>query len=109
MFWNDKSAESGETIWTDKDQDVYTHILYFGVPPEIIASRRENDRDRSRPLISIEHLRKWQHSERRRLRELCRETGILFMVFSEYSILWSEVRHVTYSNVAAHTKLAVLL
>lgn len=45
MSWDDESAESGERIWTDKDQDVYTHILYLDVSPELVATRRENDRN----------------------------------------------------------------
>jgi hypothetical protein len=115
MFWDDESAERGERIWTDMDQDVYTHILYLDVSPELVAIRRRNDRERSCPVISVEHLCKWQNAERRQLRELCRETGILFSVVYEHSRLWNTDKHITQANfttqtdVAAHTKLAVLL
>lgn len=85
MFWYDEITKSSEMIWTEKNEDVYTHILYLDVPPSAIAEQREKDTSRTRPDISVEHLCKWQEVERNELRNLCIKTRILFSVISQYS------------------------
>ncbi|PGG96047.1 hypothetical protein GX51_08008 [Blastomyces parvus] len=77
MFW-DESEEVSKTICTAGDLDVYTHILFLNVPAEVIASRRQNDKDRSRPIISVSHLRRWQYAEMSELCSLCPTHGIWF-------------------------------
>ncbi|OJD21180.1 hypothetical protein ACJ73_07482 [Blastomyces percursus] len=86
MFW-DESEEVGKTICTTGDLGVYTHIIFLNVPAEVIASRRQNDRERSRPIISVSHVRRWQHAEMSELRSLCRSHGILFAAFNAAWIL----------------------
>jgi adenylate kinase len=81
MFWS--SAGTPETIGTDKDWETYTHIVYLNVDPEIIASRTQNDKARVRENASVEHLRKWQHTELSLLRSICIEQGILFTTITE--------------------------
>ncbi|KAI0811596.1 uracil phosphoribosyltransferase-domain-containing protein [Xylaria sp. FL0064] len=81
MFWVE-GEETGEFVYTLWDLDVYTHILYLDVAAELIAQRRRDDTHRTRPPTSINHLRKWQDTEKTELRRLCRDHGILFGLLS---------------------------
>lgn len=58
MFWLEKQ-ECGLPVYTQNDLDTFTHILYLDVPAEIIAQHRLEDVNRSRPAVSITHLKKW--------------------------------------------------
>ncbi|KAI1274066.1 uracil phosphoribosyltransferase-domain-containing protein [Xylaria sp. FL0933] len=81
MFWVE-GEETGEIVCTLWDLDVYTHILYLDVCAELIAQRRQDDTQRTRPPTSINHLRKWHDTEKTKLRRLCRNCGILFGLLS---------------------------
>ncbi|KAI1345648.1 uracil phosphoribosyltransferase-domain-containing protein [Xylaria sp. FL0043] len=81
MFWVE-GEETGEFVYTLWDLDVYTYILYLDVDAELIAQRRRDDTQRIRPPTSINHLRKWQDTEKAELRRLCRDHGILFGLLS---------------------------
>ncbi|KAK3944418.1 uracil phosphoribosyltransferase-domain-containing protein [Diplogelasinospora grovesii] len=78
MFWPEEN-DVGKPVHTRNDLDVYTHILYLDTPAELIEKRRLQDTQRSRPIASARHLRKWQEAEQAELRGLCRKNGILFM------------------------------
>ena len=77
MFWSEMQ-EVGTPVYTQNDLDTFTHILYLDVPAKVIAQRRQDDTERSRPPISAVHLNKWQQAEETQLRGLCHRHGILF-------------------------------
>ena len=77
MFWREKN-ESGSPVYTQRDWDTYTHILYLNVAADIIAIQRRNDKERRRELVSPVHLAYWRDSEKFQLREICRQNNILF-------------------------------
>ncbi|KAI1498708.1 uracil phosphoribosyltransferase-domain-containing protein [Biscogniauxia marginata] len=81
MFWPEEQ-DIGQPVYTQADLDTYTHIIYLDVPAPDIWKQRQNDHDRDRPPVSVEHLEKWQMAERTELRRLCYENGILFSVVS---------------------------
>ncbi|WPH04569.1 Hypothetical protein R9X50_00746100 [Acrodontium crateriforme] len=81
MFW---SATSATSIVTDKDLEIYTHIIYLDVDAHIIAERRENDASRAREYLSVGTLALWQEAELKWLRENCNKHNILL------SILYNE-------------------
>lgn len=79
MFWTE-NEEAGLGVFTKHDAEVFTHILYLYTPPETIAQRCLDDKNKSRPLYSIVHLRRWQQEEKSALRIECYRSGILFFV-----------------------------
>ena len=80
MFWTE-GDEVGTVVMTQGDLHTLTHILYLEVEVETIADRRSND-TRIRPEISTRQLRKWQNTEKSKLRKDCYDHGILFSVIS---------------------------
>jgi len=90
MFWPEET-ESGVPVYTQKDLDTYTHILYLRIPAETIVQRHLDDKERSRPSTSVTHLRNWQHIEITELRRLCRKHGILFSLLSPAPMFLSKV------------------
>ncbi|MCJ1241033.1 hypothetical protein MMC14_009037 [Varicellaria rhodocarpa] len=89
IFWPEEE-EAGWPVYTQNDLNTFTHILYLDVPAEIVAQRRLDDTERSRPAISIAHSRKWQQAEKSELRRLCRKHGILFSLVSPHPMLLSK-------------------
>ncbi|KAF2475228.1 uncharacterized protein BDR25DRAFT_382102 [Lindgomyces ingoldianus] len=85
MFWKEGEKDPA-VIYTKKDLDVYTHMIYLKVNPSVIAKRRRNDTEKIRPLDSIGHLEKWQRSESMELRKLCRINKILFTTVSSEKV-----------------------
>ncbi|KAI1652833.1 uracil phosphoribosyltransferase-domain-containing protein [Daldinia decipiens] len=81
MFW-EEGEHGGQIVCTQKDLEVYTHILYLNINPELISIYRSGDTGRARPLVSVEHLCKWQEAEKTQLRQLCYDNGILFSSIS---------------------------
>ncbi|OCL13444.1 hypothetical protein AOQ84DRAFT_372188 [Glonium stellatum] len=90
MFWREEE-EAGRPVYTKSDLDTFTHILYLDFPTEVIAERRLNDTERSRPSISATHLRRWQQAEKTQLRHLCRHNNILFSLISLHPTLLNKV------------------
>jgi uracil phosphoribosyltransferase/phosphoserine phosphatase/adenylate kinase len=90
MFWPEEEKD-GRPIYTPNDLDTFTHILYLDVPAEVVAQRRLDDTERSRPSISVNHLRKWQRSEKTQLCSLCRHHGILFSLVFPHPTLLNKV------------------
>ncbi|KAI0846485.1 uracil phosphoribosyltransferase-domain-containing protein [Daldinia vernicosa] len=90
MFW-EEGEETGRIACTQNDLKVYTHIVYLNINPQTIFRRRVDDTERARPLVSAEHLHKWQEAEKIQLRQLCYENGILFLSISPESWLLSRV------------------
>ena len=86
MFWLEEQ-EAGSPVHTQNDLEIFTHILYLDIPAEVVAQRRLDDTERSRPSTSASHLRKWQQEEKTQLRYLCRRHGILFSLVSPYPTL----------------------
>ncbi|KAF5309273.1 hypothetical protein D9758_019067 [Tetrapyrgos nigripes] len=83
LFWDvdvDSGAGKPQVIWTDGDADVYTHILYFEVPADVVVQRRRHDTMRKRPSLSQEHITRWQRTEIDQLREICSKQGIHFSI-----------------------------
>ena len=81
MFRSDEDAV-GSVVCTRKDLNVYTHILYLDVPVQRIVDRRRDDKERTRPPISKTRIEEWQEFEKKELRRLCRQHGILFLIVS---------------------------
>jgi hypothetical protein len=90
MFWPE-GEEAGRSVYTRNDLNIFTHILYLDVRAECIAERRLNDIERTRPSVSIEHLRKWQEVEKSQLRRLYRDYGILFSVVASHPTLLNKI------------------
>ncbi|MCJ1239942.1 hypothetical protein MMC14_007941 [Varicellaria rhodocarpa] len=90
MFWAEKE-EAGRSVCTQNDLDTFTHILYLAVPAKVIAERRLDDAERSRPIVSSSHLQKWQRAEKTQLRHLCRLHGILFSPVNQSPTLLNKV------------------
>ena len=90
MFWPEEE-EAGCPVYTKNDLKTFTHILYLDVPADVVAQRRLDDTERSRPSTSINHLHKWQQSEKTQLRQLCRHHGILFSMVSPHSTMLNKV------------------
>jgi len=81
MFWTE-GQEAGTQVYTQKDLETYTHILYLENAPETVAENRELDKirgDRDRGSASLAHLERWQQVEKDTLRTLCRAHRILFL------------------------------
>ena len=77
MFWSEE-AESGRPVYTQRDLDTFTHIIYLDISAEVIGRRRLEDKGKSRPPTSTSLLDKWQQAEKEQLRHLCRNHRILF-------------------------------
>lgn len=77
MFWPE-GHPNGSHVVTQEDLNTYTHILYLDIPAEVVVQRCANDQSRSRPRQSVDHMRKWQASEKLELSQLCREHNMLF-------------------------------
>ena len=78
MFW-DETDKVGKTVYTQRDLEIFTHIIYLTAPADILVTRRTNDTKRVRSWASQTHLAKWQQAEKDQLRQLCRVHGILFI------------------------------
>ena len=78
MFWP-VGTSAGEVAWTDRDAEMYTHILYLDVPVDVIWQRRRSDRTRKRELASVMHLQRWKSRDVQELEEICREHSVLFV------------------------------
>lgn len=105
MFW-EEGKEVGNRVWTDHDADVFTHILYLDVRPDVILDQRLKDTTRQRPEFpeDYEHVETWQKAEQVELRAICRQNKILFTVIgcraslrSTYPII-GEVVHKTIAD-----------
>ncbi|KAL1792619.1 hypothetical protein ACET3X_009126 [Alternaria dauci] len=81
MFWHPEKG--GKRVGTKKDWETYTHIIYLNVDPEIIAKRVEEDEERKRRVLPLDHLKQWQHKELSELRSLCRQQNIAFTTLTE--------------------------
>jgi len=90
MFWSEEK-ETGQPVYTRNDLNTFTHLLYLNVPAELVAQRCLNDAERNRPTASIDHLRKWQQTEKTQLRHLCYHYGILFSLLSPHPTLHKKV------------------
>ncbi|KAK8109530.1 hypothetical protein PG999_007667 [Apiospora kogelbergensis] len=89
MFWPEGGQQ--QPVHTPNDFNTYSHILYLDVPAELIAQRRTNDTQRTRPSASVGHLRAWRDAEKTQLRMLCRQHGILFYLVSLQDIVSGQV------------------
>ena len=117
MFWEEGNSK-GMMAWTADDAKIYTHVLYLDTAPALLAQRSEDDKERDRASLSINHLRKWQEEEQSRLRQQCRENGILFFVVTSDSLLCSRAVELlrdfqfydeTYNLSHAETKLDAII
>jgi uracil phosphoribosyltransferase/phosphoserine phosphatase len=81
MFWPEEDPD-GHRVYTSNDLNTFSHILYLDIPIDVIEQRRLNDSQRSRSPVSVEHLHKWQKTEKTELRDLCCQHGILFALVS---------------------------
>ena len=66
------------SVWTAKDQETYTHILYLNLSADVVSECGRVDPHRSRPPLKFEILSKWPNFEKEHLRRLCYENGMLF-------------------------------
>ncbi|KAF2022606.1 uracil phosphoribosyltransferase [Setomelanomma holmii] len=117
MFWQE-GEDVGRVVCTEHDLNTFTCILYLDVPAGVVAQRRQNDLNRHRPFVSIDHLSKWQEIEKTELQRLCRANSILFSLLSsprtlleKASVLLQDVQHHTeeYNLSQAQRKLDKIL
>ena len=83
MLWS--AAEDLEPVHTSADWLAYTHVIYLGVPIDVLFERREKDRKKQdgkkdRPILSKEVLENWQLTEISALRSITRSNGALFLL-----------------------------
>ena len=90
MFWPQEDPD-GHRVYTRNDLHTFTHILYLDIPADLIAQRRLNDSQKSRSPASIDHLHKWQQTEKAELRDLCRQHGILFSPLSSTPLMLEKI------------------
>ncbi|KAK6508754.1 hypothetical protein TWF506_010831 [Arthrobotrys conoides] len=81
MFWAE-GEERGQPVYTENDLKTYSHIIYLDIPPDLVLQQRLNDKQRNRPFYSVKHLHDWQEEEKKQLRSLCYQHGILFSIVS---------------------------
>lgn len=89
MLWPEE--EAGRPIYTQNDLDTFTHILYLDIPVETISNRCLSDTKKNRSPMSLNHLEKWQQTEKTQLRHLCRNHGIMFSLVSQHPRLQDKV------------------
>ncbi|KAL8851015.1 MAG: hypothetical protein Q9221_004098 [Calogaya cf. arnoldii] len=77
MLW---SEEEGKALpmYTQNDLDVFTHILYLDVSSDVVAKRCLDDTGKDRPVLTAAQLDDWKNEEKKLLRGLSRNHGILF-------------------------------
>lgn len=90
MFWPEEK-EGGRPVYTQNDLKTFTHVLYLDIPIQIVLQRRQGDMTRDRPSTSLIHLSRWQEEEKKQLRSLCRNHGILFSLVSRRPTLLDKV------------------
>ncbi|KAK3373065.1 uracil phosphoribosyltransferase-domain-containing protein [Lasiosphaeria ovina] len=80
-FWPDDAAEPN-VVCACADLATFTHLVYLDVDADVVARRRHDDTQRTRPAMPTSHLQKWQRADIRALRALCRSHGILSVILS---------------------------
>jgi uracil phosphoribosyltransferase/adenylate kinase/phosphoserine phosphatase len=86
IFW-DGEGEVSKPVMNDADKQAFTHILYLDVKAEEVFRRREEDNrtdSRTRTVMGVEKLEKWQEREMSGLRGLCRDNEILFTTVHDH-------------------------
>ena len=81
MLWSD-DTKSPLTVWTKKDRETITHIIYLATDAEMIAQRRRKEPFKRRGELSTYELRMWQEAEMAHLRNACYRNNILFTALS---------------------------
>lgn len=81
MFWLEEHP-AGTRVDTAGDWAAYTHLLYLDNPAESVVQRLNEDVERLRVPVSVEHVRRWQEVEKDQLRQTCLRHGILFLPIS---------------------------
>jgi uracil phosphoribosyltransferase/adenylate kinase/phosphoserine phosphatase len=106
IFW-DGEGEVSKPVMNDADKQTFTHILYLDVKPEEIWRRRKED-SRTRAVMEVDKLEKWQKTEMSELQELCREHEILFTTVHDHAVatkrIKSFVKHNSKNNEEAVAK-----
>lgn len=74
MFWP-QEKRLGQEVYTQRDIDVYTHIIYLDLQPAVVQKFRERDSNRERAQTSVDHLIKWQKEEKQNLGRICIKTA----------------------------------
>lgn len=85
LSFQEKEDGKTTTVYTPRDLDTYSHILYLDVPPDTLRQRRAQDNERQRPHISTRAVSAWQMSEQDELRQLCRAHAIEFIMIPRQS------------------------
>ncbi|KAK2805525.1 hypothetical protein FQN50_006149 [Emmonsiellopsis sp. PD_5] len=80
MFWSETKGLGSPPVYTQNDLEAYTHIVYLDTPIELVAERHQNDTERKRVSIPLNHLEAWQQTEKAQLRPLCQNHGIFFFL-----------------------------
>ena len=82
---NDCSGSDGESVtfndvFTQSDGDVYDAIFYLEKPSLTVLEQVKSDKERKRPIFSVNDLDAWVHHEKEMLGNKCLEHGIIFQV-----------------------------
>jgi uracil phosphoribosyltransferase/phosphoserine phosphatase len=82
LLWDE--GKECVNVCTPNDLAIYSHMLYLDMPPAVIVGRRREDIIKRRAEFSVGHLRKWQETEKKALREACQCHGILYCSLSSH-------------------------
>ena len=101
-FWS-KSKKAADPVCTEMDLMTYSNFIYLDTSPELVAERSKADKTRTdRSKLSVPDLIQWQQTEKSKLRDLCREHGILLSVVKSGPSLLDKVSTLL-RDFACHT------
>lgn len=76
-----------ESVVTEGDLEVFTHILYLDNPADMVWQRRQQDTERARPELPVQILHRWLETEKETLRQLCYDHSIRFFLASPSKVV----------------------
>ncbi|GLA10103.1 hypothetical protein AnigIFM60653_001488 [Aspergillus niger] len=85
MFCSEQGAL--ETVLTESDLKVFTHILYLDEPANIVWQRRQQDTQKYRVELPVRAIQQWIEAEKTSLRQLCYDHSILFCLVPSKNVV----------------------
>ena len=78
---DDDASLTFNDVFTPADGAAYDHIIYLEKSAGVVFEQVQKDNERSRTILSTEHLQLWMDHEKELLEAYCLEHGIAFQVF----------------------------
>ncbi|KAI2869126.1 hypothetical protein CBS147323_11178 [Aspergillus niger] len=85
MFCSEQGAL--ETVLTESDLKVFTHILYLDEPANIVWQRRQQDTQKYRVELPVRVIQQWIEAEKTSLRQFCYDHSILFCLVPSKNVV----------------------